>query len=154
MSNEELIVIGHNTFAINLYTELRKKELNIFFSPFSIYTALSMMYVGARGDTENLIRSVLSIPLEQNKYHDNFKNLMNHIEQGGSVLLLANLICIQQGYQLLKKFLGTINEKYSGEIWNLDFNNSTESCSIINAWVEKNTQGKIKKIIQTTNEKI
>jgi serpin B len=45
------VVEGNNAFAVSLYTKLRTEEGNLFFSPYSISTALAMTYAGAEGKT-------------------------------------------------------------------------------------------------------
>src|SRR5208282_3777659 len=46
------LVDGNTAFACDLYAQLRKSPGNLFFSPYSVSTALAMTYAGARGDTE------------------------------------------------------------------------------------------------------
>ena len=50
---------GNNEFAFDLYSELKGKSGNIFFSPFSISTALAMTYEGARTNTEKQVAATL-----------------------------------------------------------------------------------------------
>ena len=45
------IIEANNRFAINLYSQYKSEEGNIFFSPFSISTAMAMVYEGAEGKT-------------------------------------------------------------------------------------------------------
>ena len=54
-TEQKIIVEGNNKFAFELYGELRAGKGNLFFSPYSISTALAMTYVGARGQTERQI---------------------------------------------------------------------------------------------------
>jgi serine protease inhibitor len=44
-------VSGNTAFAVDLYSKLKGKEGNLFFSPYSISSALAMTYAGTRGDT-------------------------------------------------------------------------------------------------------
>lgn len=51
------ITEGNNEFAFKLYHQLinEKQNKNIFFSPFSISTAIAMAYAGARNETAQQI---------------------------------------------------------------------------------------------------
>ncbi len=48
---EAPVVEGINAFSIDLYRELAKENDNLFFSPYSVETALAMAYEGATGVT-------------------------------------------------------------------------------------------------------
>ena len=58
----ELVVEGNNRFALELYQKLRGGDKNLFFSPYSISTALAMTYVGAKGTTEVQMADTLRFP--------------------------------------------------------------------------------------------
>ena len=67
---------SNNQFAFDLYQQLRSEEGNVFFSPTSISTALSMTYAGAEGQTEKEIATVLKIKLPEDQVHSSFASLM------------------------------------------------------------------------------
>ncbi|CAH2284159.1 serpin B12 [Pelobates cultripes] len=50
-----------NTFSLNLYKELSSSnnEKSVFCSPISVASVLSMLNLGARGDTQRQIKKVL-----------------------------------------------------------------------------------------------
>jgi len=50
---------ANNRFALDLYRELAGEGDNVFFSPWSLSSALAMTYEGARGNTSEEMRSVL-----------------------------------------------------------------------------------------------
>jgi hypothetical protein len=62
-TDKQLVVMGNNEFALELYAKLRGKEGNLFFSPYSISTALAMAYAVARGQTETQMAKVLNYPI-------------------------------------------------------------------------------------------
>jgi serpin B len=66
-TDKQLIVAGNNKFALELYAKLRSEEGNLFFSPYSISTALAMAHAGARGQTEAQMAGVLHFPLLQSR---------------------------------------------------------------------------------------
>ncbi|HPA27937.1 MAG TPA: serpin family protein, partial [Acidobacteriota bacterium] len=50
---------GNTEFALKLYGELRSGEENIFFSPFSVSSAMAMAYSGARQNTAKEMKEAL-----------------------------------------------------------------------------------------------
>jgi len=149
----EQINEGINKFSLDIYHALKTPQNNLFFSPLSIFTLLSMVFAGARGLTETQIKSVLHIKLEQIRFHPEFKKLLRVFQRDtDSELSMANLLCIHEKYQLLEKYLWIVEDTYGGTIWKLDFNAIPETCSKINAWVAEHTQGKIRDVIQTVKE--
>ena len=149
----EQINKGIKKFSFDIYHALKTPESNLFFSPLSIYTLLSMVFAGAHGLTEEQIKTVLHIKLEQIRFHSEFKKLLRVFQRDtASELSMANLLCIHEKYQLLEKYLWIVEDTYDGVIWKLDFNAIQETCSRINAWVAEHTQGKIRDVIHTLKE--
>ncbi|MBW2976778.1 serpin family protein [Candidatus Woesearchaeota archaeon] len=142
---------ANNQFAIDLYNKINKESNeNIFFSPWSISTAVAMAYEGARGDTANEMQSVFHFPENANSRRSSYAKMLNTINKAGGKYKLstANAIWLQKDYPFLKDYKNTISKYYLGEIKNLDFvNDPDKSSSDINNWVSKNTNNKIKKIV-------
>jgi len=65
---EEVVVEGNNRFALELYAKLWAQEGNLFFSPYSVSTALAMAYAGARGETESQMAKTLHFPTPTSSY--------------------------------------------------------------------------------------
>jgi serine protease inhibitor len=66
------LVTGNSEFALALNDQLARKDGNLFFSPYSISTALAMTYAGARGKTADEMRNTLRLHLEPNQLHPAF----------------------------------------------------------------------------------
>jgi serpin B len=171
-TDEEIVSGGNNAFALELYAKLRERKGNLFFSPYSISTALAMTYAGARGETEAQMARVLYFPTrtsgvgykpnkeqseagpawDQERFHSTFgaiiKDLNARGEKGGYELSVANALWCQKGYGFLKKFVELIKTKYGGGFNEVDFVTTAESArQTINSWVEKETRNKIKNLI-------
>jgi len=153
--NDDLqtVVKGNSTFGFDLYQQLKKSEGNLFFSPYSISTALAMTYAGARNQTEKEMAKVLHLSLQQEPLHSAFSKLQSHLNtiqnKGFIKLSIANSLWAQEGYPFLDSFLN-LNKKYYGAGLNfVDFAKKTETArKTINIWVENQTQQKIKELIK------
>lgn len=149
------LVSGNSEFAFNLYHKLKgdsNSPKNLFFSPFSISTALAMTYGGARGETQKQMAEVLHFNLSNEKlfaaFGDLQKTLIQKDKSIGYQLVLANALWKQQGEAFLKEFLDLNQNYYGAYLKELDFVNETEpSRQTINSWVEEKTNNKIKNFI-------
>ena len=145
------VVDGNNQFALDLYAKLRgEKADNLFFSPYSISTALAMTYAGATGETEKEMAGVLHFRVPQDRLPSAFAALMAKLrsDKEGNQVRIANRLWGQQGYQFLPEFLQVTREQYRAELALQDFvTKAEEARKTINAWVEKQTEEKIKDLI-------
>lgn len=143
------VVTANNQFAFELYSEYKSKEGNIFFSPYSISTALAMTYEGARGKTAEEIQSVFHFP-EENVRRPAFAKLYNEINKKDKKYQLntANALWAQKDFQFLSEYFNIVEKYYGGKVTNLDFVGETEKSRLtINKWVEEQTNNKIKDLI-------
>lgn len=148
------VVEAQNRFAFSLYLQLRKeqKDKNIFFSPYSISTALVMIYEGARGKTAKEMRSVLYIPEEPAIRRANLARIINVFNKPDKKykLLTANALWAQKDYRFLNDYFKTVEKYYGGKATNLDFKDAEKrekSRRVINVWVEEQTGNRIKDLI-------
>ncbi|NIM10586.1 MAG: serpin family protein [Candidatus Aminicenantes bacterium] len=149
----ETLVKGNTTFAVELYRKLERMEGNIFFSPYSISTALAMTYGGARGNTAKQMADVLHFIPDNNVLHPGFAGLeaqMNDVRQRGYVELnVANSLWPQENYPFLPEYLDLIKEYYKVSITPVDYKGAAEKArNTINKWVEEKTKKKITNLIQ------
>jgi serpin B len=143
---------GNNAFAYDLYASLQREEGNLFFSPYSISTALAMTYSGARGETAKQMAETLHFALEPASLHPAFAALAKHLQEvqkkGDIALNIANALWIQQDFELLKQFLKIIETSYKANLFQVNFNRDWEKVrGNINTWIEKQTKGKIKDLL-------
>ncbi|MFN4197138.1 MAG: serpin family protein [Caldimicrobium sp.] len=154
-ANVDSIVEANNKFAFDLYLNLSKetKTENIFFSPFSISTALAMTYEGARGKTAEEMEKVLYFPKDNQTRRNGFLELITEINKENKKYQLhtANALWVEKTYNLLKEYLEIIDRYYKGKATKVGFINPYEreqSRLMINKWVEDKTNGKIKDLIK------
>jgi serpin B len=143
---------GNTAFACELYARLKGAgDANLFFSPYSISTALAMTSAGARGETEAQMVKALHFEPHPAKRHAAFCEMearLQLVQKKGKVKLsIANSLWPHKDFALLESFLGLIRESYSASVAPLDFNVPEPARKTINTWVENKTHQKIKDLI-------
>lgn len=151
-SSKNLLVDSGNKFTIKLFQTLKKKEGNLFFSGYSISSALTMVYAGAKGETAKKIAGVLSLPENKDELHAAnawlMINLNNRGLRGDLKLNVANRLWGQKGHTFEEGFLRTLRENYLAGLGIVDFQNSSDVArEEINDWVKKQTQNMITDLI-------
>ncbi|KAM4543872.1 leukocyte elastase inhibitor-like isoform 2-T3 [Fundulus diaphanus] len=143
---------ANTTFSLALLRKLSEdnKTANIFFSPFSISSALAMLMLGARGNTATQISECLKTQDCQDDVHSLFAKLLRDLNQPGApfALSVANRLYGEQTYSFLQEFLTQTRTHYNSELESVDFSTRCKEARVkINSWVEEQTQGKIKDIV-------
>jgi serine protease inhibitor len=143
----DTLVEGNTAFAVKLYRELGTSEGNLFFSPYSISSALGMTYAGARENTAKEMKDALSFELEQRQLHSSFKKLNQELtlnaHKAGQKLNVANGLCLT-GADVSKEFKALLKDNYDAEFF-------AGGLDKINGWVKQKTEGKIEKILEKLN---
>ncbi|MFA5397243.1 MAG: serpin family protein [Methanogenium sp.] len=148
-------VVNANTlFAYDLYQTLKSDKenagKNIFFSPYSISTALALTYEGAKGTTADEISSVFHFPKNDTVRQNGYQGLLASLNRPDSAYSLktANALWAEKTYPLLPAYIETAQKSYSAEVRNMDFVTAPEeSRQIINRWVEDQTENRIQNLI-------
>ncbi len=134
---------GNQATASDFYQQLAATKGNVFFSPYSISSALAMVTSGARGDTEAEMRKALHFELPQAGIPAAFGQLRAEILKAGGKdgpkLRIANALC-QTGSTVNEDYRKLLKDGYEAEIFSGDL-------TAINDWVKKQTEGKIEKIL-------
>lgn len=150
-SDPESITNNNNAFAIELYQQVKSKKDNIFFSPFSISTALAMTYAGAATGTELEMAKTLHFDPNTKNFHSAYKIYLEKIKANysdGVTLNIANKLWGQKDFPFVANFMNTTKEYYDATSENLDFIGKTEeSRQTINKWIEAETNNKIQNLL-------
>jgi len=144
------IVNGNNQFALDMFSKLGSQQENVFFSPWSIYSAIAMAREGAKGKTALEMQQVMHLPENDSQRRQSFALAYDkfNAKDAGYTLSTANAIWVEKDYPLLDNFTAAIERYYHGSAQNVDFKDATEDTrSMINSWVESRTNSKIKDLI-------
>lgn len=150
----------NQAFALDLYAELDKQQPgNLFFSPYSISTALAMAYAGAEGDTATEMASALHFTLSPPTLHIAFNATGSALEQrphqlvhtdpatpptgDGFQLHLENQAWARQGLGFADRYLDILATNYGAGVFTLDFSDPEAARTIINGWVSDRTEQRI-----------
>lgn len=153
LSASERAVIGaSNRFAFGLLRGVvdRDTASNVFLSPLSASMALGMTMNGARGETFTGMRSALGFgAMETREINASYRSLLDLLlGLDRSVdLRIANSIWVRQGFPLHEAFVASSREYFDARVSALDFSDPGAP-KVINAWVERGTNGKIKEIVE------
>ena len=150
--NMMLAAKGNTAFACDLYAELRAQPGNLFFSPYSISTALAMTYAGARGRTAAQMAEVLHFMPKQHTVHEAFQELTRYFRDiqaaEAFALHIANALWLQQDFEVLEEFPDTLERYYAAKLFQVNFRKASEKVrKRINAWVAEQTRQKIQNLI-------
>jgi serpin B len=144
------VVNANNKFAFELYSQLAKNETgNIFYSPYSIFSALTMTYEGAGGETAEEMKNVLHLP-ETSILRPNFARIYNEINKRTDTyeLRTGNALWLQKDYPFYDNYKKIVEEYYGGKAANVDFEKETEkSRETINSFIAEQTNNRIKELI-------
>jgi serpin B len=148
---EPKLVDANTDFAFRLYRELLQAEgENKFFSPASVAFALSMTYNGAAGETREGMAQALGIEAltleELNRANADLRTILQNPEEKVKTNI-ANSLWADNNALLVEDFVQRNSEFYEATVETLDLADPSAP-DTINNWVERETQGKIKDLIE------
>ena len=140
------VASANNNFTINLYRQLPDDGKNVFFSPISIYMAMSMLYEATSPDAGEQIRNVFGFDPDLNsRYNDTAHTLSSlNREDPHATLAMANALWTTQN-PIPIKYVNTIRDAYLATAEEISTSNGHER---INQWASDNTNEKIKKVVE------
>ncbi|CAN8012183.1 unnamed protein product [Ixodes pacificus] len=144
---------ANNYLGLNLLKQLPSNDkTNVFFSPFSVSTAMGMAYAGARGDTlEQLTLNFgyAADELNEGKVLALFKEQLDSTNDlpHDYTLNIANAAVAQEGYGILPEYTDALTSSFAAEYIEADFQKrGQEAIQKINAWVSNRTHGKVQSL--------
>lgn len=150
---EEKLVSANNDFALRLFKALASDPTeNVFFSPYSLSTALGMTYAGARGTTQEELSAKLGYTaagLNDAEVLGAFAQQNDRLQapDAQESLEVANSAAVQEGFGILHTYFQDLTQNFNARLFQLDFaRNGEQAVDTINEWVKEKTHAKIPKL--------
>jgi serpin B len=155
---QDLLAPAENAFAVDLYGKLSQVPGNVFFSPYSVATALEMVYAGAKGSTADEIADTLHLNLlagSGNRVDSQAALLSAAAEQqgltknptGGFTFQATNALWGDKSYTFKPDFIANIKASFGGDLEPVNFKEPERASAKINKWVAQETQNKIQNLV-------
>jgi serpin B len=148
------LVAGNNHFAYDLFHAVAQEEGNLFFSPYSISTALAMTYAGAQGETSTQMADTLHYTLPQSQLHPAFNALNQYLmasdDKEEFAVAIANALWSQEDEKFRQEYLDLLDTHYSAEMHLVNFqseNGRMAASERINQWVSDATGERITDLV-------
>ena len=145
------IIEADLAFGFELFREVcrESEQENIMISPMSVSYALGMTYNGASSTTLEAFNEVLHFGgLSNQEVNESYKDLMHQLLNLSEEVefALANSIWYKEGYPVLEEFIKTNEDYFLAAVKEADFSDPL-TVDLINAWIEEQTNDKIKDML-------
>lgn len=157
-SDQASLEAGNAAFAFDLYGALRQPGHNLFFSPYSITSALAMAYAGAQGTTADEMGRTMHVALPASRVHPAFDWLDLQLASRAApvsgnagkpfTLAVANALWGQRTASWHEAYLDTLAVDYGAGIRLVDFAADPGGAeSAMDAWVSQQTGGRVTQLL-------
>ena len=132
------------------------KSKNISYSPISLYMALSMAGMGAKGTTRDEILSVLGTSGKSDDYiSEQNSELIRILYSDNEIrkLKIANSLWLQKDKTFNKDFIDKTVQSFYASLYNVDFSDKSTS-KLMSHWISENTSGVLSPQIDLDKDQI
>lgn len=154
----ESISAASNLFAVDFYRRVSGDGAdNHFFSPLGMFTAFSMLYEGARGQTAGQLDDAFGFDEDTAARHNATARMISSVNRDDpdAELVLANALWISDSYEdaIRDEYVDTARRVYAAAVNAVSFTertgpeNEIEGVRLINEWAGENTNGRINDVI-------
>lgn len=144
---------ARNLFAADLVKTISgpHTQENVVYSPASVHAALTFAMMAARGETENEMRKVLKLGVQDRteiaKDYSIFLKKNFQASEDGPQLQMANRWYVNDQIQLSPDFMRIGKDYFNSVSEALNFDDAPLAVKSVNAWVEQQTNSKIKNLL-------
>ena len=150
----DTLVAQNNEFALSFYEQF-EEESDVFYSPYSLYTALTMLYNAAEADTATKMNEELGIELGDralNKANLEFiTELLSLNAEESYKFNTGNAFWGNEDYNYNQAYLDLLEEYYLADTDLIDMGNPEVIDEIINGWISEQTNDRIENMIDPDN---
>ncbi|MGN1203582.1 MAG: serpin family protein [Lachnospiraceae bacterium] len=141
---------GINDFSFRLYDALPKEE-NCFYSPYSLCSALSMLNVGADGETKQELESALGI-VDFDAWNQEMQAYLSRSWTDDTYVITGNSVWLKENKEwsagMAENFTDPLKKYYAGEVREVDFAGAPDAAlKEINDWTNDHTNGMIPSVL-------
>jgi len=137
-------------FTQSIYLDAAEKNpnSNFVFSPLSIHSALTMLYLGTttNSTTENELEKAMGGLASKKSVQCSYKTIVDVYSQEEN-FKYGNKFWLQEGYDVNPNFKQKVQQILNSGAENINFN-AEDSVDLVNAWVATMTNQKIKKMVE------
>ena len=145
------LATSSNAFGFELYAKVRSdQKSNLVISPASISTALAMTWGGAKNKTAEQMKQVMHLDGTPAEVMDASGKLTASLTDKSRpvVFRIANRLFGEKTYQFDASYLSATEKAYGAPLQSVGFKTDADkSRTLINGWVEKQTENRIKDLI-------
>ena len=142
---------GLEDFTQSIYLHMASKQdgANFVFSPLSIHSALSMLYLGTKHFSESSEELAKALGVINNRalLRTGYKNVVDTY-RNESNFLYANNFWLQESFAVKPKFRTVVETSMNSGIDSIDFG-ALDSVERVNGWVSNKTNGKITDLVDS-----
>lgn len=125
---------------VALYKQIGRDGKNLFFSPFSIASAMTMVYTGCGGNTAGELAAALNLKLQPGEAGRSYGGLLKQLSDKDNRLAIANALCLTGG-DVAADYKKQLAAQFQAEIFKGDL-------ARINNWAKEKTLGRIPSILK------
>eukprot|EP00099_Drosophila_melanogaster_P000986 NP_001036345.1 serpin 28Da [Drosophila melanogaster] len=125
------------------------KQYNIIASPLCVEIGMSMILMGADGNTANELRTALNLPEDKKNVATIYDKLLTKLERGKKVAILhlANRLFVNETIGVNKRYNKLVNKHFRAEAEAIKLADRLKAAWAINDWVLDQTLDNVKDII-------
>ncbi|XP_034824394.1 alaserpin-like isoform X4 [Maniola hyperantus] len=150
---ENLLHDGNNKFTANMFSEVAKTNLvkSFVISGFSVLTPLAQLGLASVGEPHDELLNAIGMP-DDNSTKEVFSWANTRVRGvKGVTLKTASKIYVAKNYELNPEFAAVTKDTFGSELQNIDFVQKQSAANEVNAWVEEQTNNRIKDLVDPDN---